>query len=57
MEDNLKNIPTIVLSERPQAEREKYFKFLLENEVQFIEDGHGYYTAIIKVVNTKGIFQ
>lgn len=54
MEDQLKNIPTIVLSELPQAEREKYFKFLLENDVQFIEDGRGYYTAIIKVLNSKG---
>jgi hypothetical protein len=54
MEDQLKNIPTIVLSELPQSEREKYFNFLLENEVQFTEDPSGYYTAIIKVVNTKG---
>ncbi|OMJ94291.1 hypothetical protein SteCoe_2636 [Stentor coeruleus] len=53
MEDQLKNIPTIVLSELPQPEREKYFKFLLENDVQFIEDGRGYYTAIIKVLNSK----
>lgn len=56
MDDQLKNIPTIVLGELPQSEREKYFKFLLENEVQFIEDGSGYFTAIIKVVNSKGIF-
>ena len=54
MEDQLKNIPTVVLSELPKAEREKYFKFLLENEVQFTEDSFGYYTAIIKVVNSKG---
>ena len=55
MDDQFKNIPTIVLSELPQVEREKYFKFLLENEVQFIEDGNGYYTALIKVLNSKGI--
>lgn len=54
MDDQLKNIPTIVLSELPASEKEKYFKFLLENDVQFVEDQQGYYTAIIKVVNSKG---
>lgn len=54
MDEQLKNIPTIVLSELPLSEREKYFKFLLENDVQFVEDQQGYYTAIIKVVNSKG---
>lgn len=54
MEDQFKNIPTIILGELPLSEREKYFKFLLENDVQFTEDQQGYYTAIIKVVNSKG---
>lgn len=54
MEDQYKNIPTIILGELPLSEREKYFKFLVENDVQFTEDHQGYYTAIIKVVNSKG---
>ena len=50
-ENYLKHIPTLVLGELPQPERDNYFNFLVENDIKFVEDEHGYYVAVIKVVN------
>lgn len=47
-------IPTVLLSELNESDREKYFQFLLENDVAFTLDESGYYVAIIRVVNPKG---
>ncbi|CAG9330597.1 unnamed protein product [Blepharisma stoltei] len=52
-ESQLKSIPTLVLGDLPPREREHYFKFLVENEVQFVEDEHGYFVAVIRVINPK----
>ena len=52
MDENfLKHIPTLILSELPQTERDKYFNFLVENDIKFVEDADGYFVAVIKVVN------
>jgi hypothetical protein len=45
------NLRSVLLSELPPKEKEKFFKFLLENEVQFTEDDHGYFVALIRLVN------
>lgn len=47
-------IPTVLLSELNDNDRDKYFQFLLENDVAFQLDDFGYYVAIIRVVNPKG---
>lgn len=52
-ESQLKSIPTLVLGDLPPPERDHYFKFLLENEVQFVEDEYGYFVAVIRVINPK----
>mmetsp|Transcript_13972 Transcript_13972/g.26160 ORF Transcript_13972/g.26160 Transcript_13972/m.26160 type:complete len:507 (-) Transcript_13972:872-2392(-) len=46
-----KNLRSVLLSELPPKEKDKFFKFLLENEVQFTEDEQGYFVAIIRLVN------
>lgn len=53
MAEYLNSIPTLVLKDLPKRERDQYFNFLLENEVQFVEDEEGYFVAVIKVVNPK----
>lgn len=42
---------TIIFSELPQADKVKYFNFLLENDINFSRDEAGNYVALVKVLN------
>ena len=46
-----KNVKTIIFSELPQADKIKYFNFLLENDINFSRDESGNYVALVKVLN------
>lgn len=46
-------IPTILLSELNDSDRDKYFQLLLENDLEFQLDDSGYYVATIRVLNPK----
>jgi hypothetical protein len=41
----------VIFSELPKNDKMKYFKFLLENDINFTRDENGYYVALVKVLN------
>jgi hypothetical protein len=46
-----KNVKTIVFSELSKNDKTKYFKFLVENDINFTRDENGCYIALVKVLN------
>jgi hypothetical protein len=44
-------VKTVIFSELPKADKMKYFKFLIENDINFTRDENGYYVALVKVLN------
>lgn len=40
-----------VYSELPDQEKEKFMEFMINNNVEFIQDAEGHYLATIKIIN------